>query len=83
MGTLREEGAPAGNIFDRFHLGEFTKMLSQGPWNRKAAGTLLYCGHMTNFAKICDGPDEFFYDVMESLPGAGGWASRTRCQDVE
>lgn len=86
------EGAAGGNIMDPDHFGEFIKLISVGddgkaPWSRKAAATLFFREHVISIVKFPVGPNQVFYDLVDSLPGlsTGGrnLASRTRCKDVQ
>jgi hypothetical protein len=86
------EGAAGGNIMDEDHFGEFIKLISVGddgkaPWSRKAAATLFFREHVISIVKFPVGPNQVFYDLVDSLPGlaTGGrnLASRTRCKDVK
>jgi hypothetical protein len=86
------EGAAGGNIMDPDHFGEFIKLISVGddgkaPWSRKAAATLFFREHVISIVKFPVGPNQVFYDLVDSLPGLakGGrnLASRTRCKDVK
>jgi hypothetical protein len=83
------EGAAGGNIMDPDHFGEFIKLISVGddgkaPWSRKAAATLFFREHVISIVKFPVGPNQVFYDLVDSLPGGGrNLASRTRCKDVQ
>jgi hypothetical protein len=86
------EGAAGGNIMDPDHFGEFIKLISVGddgkaPWSRKAAATLFFREHVISIVKLPVGPNQVFYDLVDSLPGLAtngrNLASRTRCKDVK
>jgi hypothetical protein len=83
------EGAAGGNILDPDHFGEFIKLISVGddgkaPWNRKAAATLFFREHVISIVKLPVGPDQVFYDLVDSMPSGGrSLASRTRCKDLK
>jgi hypothetical protein len=83
------EGVAGGNIMDPDKFGEFIKLISVGddgkaPWSRKAAATLFFREHVISIVKFPVGPNQVFYDLVESLPrGDHNQASRTRCKDIQ
>lgn len=82
-------GAAGGNVMDQQHFGEFVKLLTVGEdgkgANKKAAATLFFREHVISIVKSPVGPNQSFYDLVDSLPGTGGGnaASRTRCKDED
>lgn len=79
-------GAAGGNILDKDHLGEFLKLLAQAP--KQAGATLFFREHVISIVKyVMDdsrtGQRFYSYDLIDSLPGPKGYATRTHCQGLE
>jgi hypothetical protein len=79
-------GAAGGNILNPDHLNEFLKLLAAAP--HQAAATLFFREHVISVVKYpaadSNGGKRYYsYDLIDSLPGASGMATRTICQGLE
>jgi len=78
-------GAAGGNIMDPQHYGEFLKLLAETKpnGNGKAAATLFFREHVISIVRFPTGPQQFSFDLIDSLMGSNGRATRTRCVDSD
>jgi len=78
-------GATGGNIMDQKHLAEFLRLLDTGENNSHArlrtGAALFFREHVVSLAKVPLG-GKWHYDLIDSLPGMAGTATRTRCHDL-
>jgi len=78
-------GATGGNIMDRKHLTEFLRLLDSGEKNShsrlRTGAALFFREHVVSLVKVPLG-GKWRYDLIDSLPGSGGTATRTRCHDL-
>jgi len=74
-------GATGGNILDSDHRREFVKCLAQA--YDVGAGDLFFREHVVSVVKYNSGNGHYNYDLIDSLPGKGGYATRFSCQNLE
>lgn len=79
-------GATGGNIMDTDHLAEFVRLVDSGEKNshsRKRTGAALFFReHVVSIVKVPLSGGKWSYDMIDSLPGSNGMATRTRCFDL-
>ncbi|KAI2512914.1 hypothetical protein MHU86_1460 [Fragilaria crotonensis] len=79
-------GATGGNIMDTDHLAEFVRLVDGGEKNshsRKRTGAALFFReHVVSIVKVPHSGGKWSYDMIDSLPGSNGMATRTRCFDL-
>jgi hypothetical protein len=84
-------GATGGNIMDKAHIGEFLRLLQNGEKDvykdRKTGAALFFREHVVSIVKTPRGNCDFFYDLIDSMPGLTDqnnrrMATRTRCHDI-
>jgi hypothetical protein len=87
---LRQEkfvGVAGGNIMDPDHLAEFLKLLEGGEnkshINKRTGATLFYREHVVSIVKVPLTGGKWCFDLIDSLPGSNGQATRTRCRDLD
>lgn len=79
-------GATGGNIMDSEHLAEFVRLVDSGEKNshaRKRTGAALFFReHVVSIVKVPLSGGKWCFDMIDSLPGSNGMATRTRCFDI-
>jgi len=79
-------GATGGNIMDRKHLAEFLRLLDSGEKNSHArcrtGAALFFREHVVSLVKVPAADGKWLFDLIDSLPGGNGMATRTRCHDL-
>jgi hypothetical protein len=84
-------GATGGNLMDRKHLAEFLRLLDSGEKNshsqKRTGAALFFREHVVSIVKLRGGNGKWYYDLIDSLPGASDGkgrpqATRTRCRDL-
>lgn len=79
-------GATGGNIMDPKHLAEFLQLLDVGEKNshrdKRTGAALFFREHVVSIVKVPLSPGKWCFDLIDSLPGSTGQASRTRCRDL-
>lgn len=79
-------GAAGGNIMDPQHLAEFLRLIDSGEKNshinKRTGAALFFREHVVSIVKVPLTGGKWCYDLIDSLPGSNGQASRTRCRDL-
>lgn len=79
-------GAAGGNIMDPQHLAEFLRLIDSGEKNshisKRTGAALFFREHVVSIVKVPLAGGKWCYDLIDSLPGSNGQASRTRCRDL-
>ena len=80
-------GATGGNILDSDHLAEFVRLVEGGEKNahanKRTGAALFFREHVVSIVKVPLSGGQWCFDMIDSLPGPQGMATRTRCLDLD